>query len=42
MLVDDFFNMELKHHLFDLKINGKIPIWDIIRFHIFYKYVDTN
>ena len=44
MFVDDIFNMELKHHLFDLKINGKIPIWDIIRFHIFYKYAwpDVN
>lgn len=38
MKADDFFNMEIKYRLFDLKVNDAEPIWDIIRFHIFYRY----
>lgn len=37
MFVDTFFKMEEEHRLFDLK-ESDLPIWDILRYDIYYKY----
>jgi len=38
MFVADFFEMEEKCNLFDLKSNEGFPLWDIIRFEVYGKY----
>jgi hypothetical protein len=38
MLYNDFFEMEESHHLFELKTKDGLPLWDIIRLHVYLKY----
>lgn len=38
LLVDKFFNMEEDCRLFDLKTDDGLPLWDIIRMHVYLKY----
>ncbi len=39
MIVDDFFEMEEKYKLFDLKTKENFSVWDIFRYHIHLKYI---
>lgn len=38
MLIDKFHNMEMMNNLFSLGSDIKMPIWDIVRYHVYVKY----
>ena len=38
--IDKFFEMEKKHHLFDIKTDDGFFLWDIIRYDTYLKYND--
>jgi len=38
MIAEDFFEMEKKYKLFDLRTADNIPIWDIVRMYVYLKY----
>ena len=38
--VDKFFDMEIKHHLFDIQTNDGFYLWDIIRYDVYLQHND--
>jgi len=37
-----FFEMENKFNLFDLRLNNKYPLWDVVRFYVWMRLNNTN
>ena len=37
-----FFEMENKFNLFDLRLNNKYPLWDVVRFYVWMRLHNTN
>ena len=37
-----FFEMENKFNLFDLRLNNKYPLWDVVRFYVWMRLINSN